>query len=159
MIDGQNQKNIMQVSLINAKIMESPGSFNLTLGSNAQGIAKSPLTKLEQTMLRVYIYIDDTFQFKTEVFGQSNSPILDLKVKIELPSSSGMIRLDMYDASGLTEEELLQIQNDYDEQQSLPKTNRGQKGSPPKRFTHHVKTNSGSIIEVTKLNHEALEIA
>ena len=39
-------------------------------------------------MLRVYIYIDDVFQYKTEIVGQSFKPILDLKLKIELHEKS-----------------------------------------------------------------------
>ena len=39
-------------------------------------------------MLRVYIYIDDIFQYKTEIVGQSFQPILDLKIKIVLPDGA-----------------------------------------------------------------------
>lgn len=57
-------------------------------------------------MLRVYIYIDDVFTFKTEIFGQSVCPILDLRLKFDLPENCQEIRLEMYDASSLSEEEI-----------------------------------------------------
>ena len=41
--------------------------------------------------------------------------VLDLKIKIELPSSSEVIRFDMYDASGLTDEDLDQIQIEFEQ--------------------------------------------
>jgi hypothetical protein len=49
-------------------------------------------------MLRVYVYIDDKFEYKTEIYGQSNTPILDLRLNIKLPENVQEIRFDMYDA-------------------------------------------------------------
>ena len=64
-------------------------------------------------MLRIYIYIDDVFQYKTEIFDQSNNPILDLNLRFELLEGSQGIRLDIYDASNLQEDELKLIQKEY----------------------------------------------
>lgn len=53
-------------------------------------------------MVRVYIYIDGSFFFKTEIFGQTNYTIIDLKLKISLPEDAQDVRFDMYDASNLS---------------------------------------------------------
>ena len=112
MIDSENEGNILQISFVNARIIENQGSFNLTLGSNyAAGAISSTKVPNPQnaTMLRIYIYIDDAFQYKTEIFGQSNTPILDLRIKIEIPPNSKTIRFDMYDAQNLAEIEMQQV--------------------------------------------------
>ena len=57
-------------------------------------------------MLRVYVYMDDFFIRKTDVQGPNNSPIIDLRMKVTLPSNAQEIRLDMYDCQNLTPEEL-----------------------------------------------------
>ena len=43
------------------------------------------------------------------MFGASNSPIIDLRLKISLPADCGEIRLDMYDCQHLATEELDQL--------------------------------------------------
>ena len=48
--------------------------------------------------IRISIYIDSVFIYKTEIFNQSNNPILDLKLKVVLPEDSHEIRFDIYDA-------------------------------------------------------------
>jgi len=57
-------------------------------------------------MLRIYVYLDDHFLYKTEIFDQSNSPILDLDLRFQLLDDSEEIHLDIYDASNLPEHEL-----------------------------------------------------
>ena len=68
-------------------------------------------TQAKSPMLRVYIYIDDVFQYKTEIIGQSFEPILDLKIKMNLPEHSNHVRLDMYDASNLSDEQIKKFQS------------------------------------------------
>jgi hypothetical protein len=60
-------------------------------------------------MLRIYVYIDDIFQYKTEIFSQTNNPILDLKLKVELLQTSQELRLDIYNACHLAESEIMKI--------------------------------------------------
>lgn len=48
-------------------------------------------------MLKVYVYLDDIFISKTDVLGQSNNPIIDLRMKVSLPVEAQEIRLDFYD--------------------------------------------------------------
>ena len=60
-------------------------------------------------MLRVYVYMDDLFIRKTDVQGPNNSPIIDLRIKVALPSDAREIRLDMYDCQNLTQQELQEL--------------------------------------------------
>lgn len=76
-----------------------PSQSGLT---RSQEISQSP-------KLRIFIYIDDVLWYKTEIFSQTNNPILDLRLKIDLPLQSQAIRFDMYDASHLNDGELNQI--------------------------------------------------
>ena len=64
-------------------------------------------------MVRVYIYIDGSFFFKTEIFGQTNYTIIDLKLKISLPEDAQDVRFDMYDASNLSNQQILDIKKQY----------------------------------------------
>ena len=50
------------------------------------------------TRLKLYLYIDDVFIFKSDVFGPSSSPIIDLRVRVELTADCKEVRLDLYDA-------------------------------------------------------------
>lgn len=68
----KNAVNILDLSIVNAQI------FNI---HNMQEYHQNP-------MLRIYIYIDDVFQYKTEIFDQSNNPILDLNLRFELLEGS-----------------------------------------------------------------------
>jgi hypothetical protein len=49
-------------------------------------------------MLRIYIYLDDVFQAKTEVVERSNHPILDINLILMLMETSKEVRVDIYDA-------------------------------------------------------------
>ena len=62
----------MDISIVNAQIFNIP---------NMHDYHHNP-------MLRIYIYIDDVFQYKTEIFDQSNNPILDLNLRFELLEGS-----------------------------------------------------------------------
>lgn len=79
--------------------------------------SQSGLTKSQEISqspkLRIYIYIDDVLWYKTEIFSQTSNPILDLRLKIDLPLESQEIRFDMYDAANLKDEEINQIQKMY----------------------------------------------
>ena len=63
-------------------------------------------------MIRVYLYLDDRFQAKTEIVERSNHPILDINIQLQLQEDSKEIRFDIYDASGLSENELDQIKEE-----------------------------------------------
>lgn len=60
-------------------------------------------------MLRVYVYVDDVCQYKTEIFSKIFNPILDLDITLELLQSHYELRLDFYDASMLSEDQINEI--------------------------------------------------
>ena len=66
-------------------------------------------------MLRIYMYVDDQLQYKSDVLPQSNSPIIDLRLKMSLPESVKEVRFDLYDASNLSAEDLSKLQEDIPE--------------------------------------------
>ena len=63
--------------------------------------------------LRLYIYVDEVLWYKSEIFSQTNNPILDLKLTMNLPLDVHDIRLDVYNCANLTEEEERDIQVQY----------------------------------------------
>ena len=61
------------------------------------------------------MYVDDQLQYKSDVLPQSNSPIIDLRLKMSLPESVKEVRFDLYDASNLSAEDLSKLQEDIPE--------------------------------------------
>ena len=61
------------------------------------------------------MYVDDQLQYKSDVLPQSNSPIIDLRLKMSLPESVKEVRFDMYDASNLSADDLAKLQEDIPE--------------------------------------------
>jgi hypothetical protein len=49
------------------------------------------------------------------VLPQSNTPIIDLRLKISLPENVKEVRFDLYDASNLSPEDLIKLQEDVPE--------------------------------------------
>ena len=109
------EHNNLQVSLVCAQVLEkqlTSRSINVnnSMGTikevNKQNILRDSYSynKNLMPMLRVYIYIDGAFFFKTEIFGKTNYTIIDLKLKISLPEDAQEVRFDMYDASNLSNE-------------------------------------------------------
>tara|TARA_B110000285_G_C15096476_1_gene602289 strand:- start:904 stop:1086 length:183 start_codon:yes stop_codon:yes gene_type:complete len=56
--------------------------------------------------IRLYIYIDDVFHYKTDIIEQSFQPIFDLRIKVNLPEPPHDVRIDVYDASDLSKESI-----------------------------------------------------
>lgn len=118
------EHNNLQVSLVYAQVLEK----QLTSRSNHVNNSMNNLQEVNQRnilrdsysynknlmpMVRVYIYIDGAFFFKTEIFGQTNYTIIDLKLKISLPADAQEIRFDMYDASNLSNEQITKLKQQY----------------------------------------------
>ena len=57
--------------------------------------------------IRLYIYLDDLFQAKTEIIYLEEG--INVDFELELQDDSKEIRIDKYDVSGLTEEQIDQI--------------------------------------------------
>lgn len=70
-------------------------------------------------MLRIYVYLDDKFNQKTEVIERPYQPILDINLNLQLQDDSKEIRFDVYDASALTEAELEQIKQEDNKIQNI----------------------------------------
>lgn len=118
------EHNNLQVSLVYAQVMEKQltsrsinvnNSMNTIREVNQQNMLRDSYSynKNLMPMVRVYIYIDGAFFFKTEIFGQTNYTIIDLKLKISLPEDAKEIRFDMYDASNLSSEQINEIKRQY----------------------------------------------
>ena len=54
-------------------------------------------------MIRIYIYIDDVFHYKTEIFEQNNCPVFDVNLSLNIAPENQEVRLDVYDASLISE--------------------------------------------------------
>ena len=74
-----------------------------------------PQDQQQQARLRIYMYVDDQLQYKSDVLPQSNTPIIDLRLKISLPENVKEVRFDLYDASNLSPEDLVKLQEDVPE--------------------------------------------
>ena len=60
-------------------------------------------------MARIFVYLDDVFQGKTELMDPTNYPIFDFELDLLLQETNKEIRFDLYDASGLTKQEIFKI--------------------------------------------------
>jgi len=115
---GSEPMDILQVSLVNAQILKrlfSNSDKNLAKGDIYGLNFHRPQDQQQQTRLRIYMYVDDQLQYKSDVLPQSNSPIIDLRLKISIPENIKEIRFDMYDASNLSPEDLVKLQEDQPE--------------------------------------------
>lgn len=61
------------------------------------------------------MYVDDQLQYKSDVLPQSNTPIIDLRLKISLPENVKEVRFDLYDASNLSADDLVKLHEDVPE--------------------------------------------
>jgi hypothetical protein len=73
-------------------------------------------------MARIFIYIDDMFQGKTELMDPSHYPIFNFNLDLILSESSKEIRFDLYDASGLTKHEIKKMRTSRRENPNIVRT-------------------------------------
>lgn len=114
---GSEPLDILQVSLVNAQILKrlfsNSDKAGTSKGNNIFGLNfHRPQDQQQQTMLRIYMYVDDQLQYKSDVLPQSNSPIIDLRLKMSLPEGVKEVRFDLYDASSLSAGDLSKLQED-----------------------------------------------
>ena len=57
-------------------------------GTTSQGGGHKLQYESKSTRLCLYIYIDEVFQFKTKIHGESSCPILDFLVKLAITNES-----------------------------------------------------------------------
>jgi len=105
--------------LVNAQILKRLFSNSDKTGGGKSDIYglnfHRPQDQQQQARLRIYMYVDDQLQYKSDVLPQSNTPIIDLRLKISLPENVKEVRFDLYDASNLSPEDLVKLQEDVPE--------------------------------------------
>ena len=92
-----NWESTISVQIVNAQILDVPPP-----STRSTPVSTNP-------MARIFVYIDDVFQGKTELMDPSNYPIFDLHLDLLVKEANQEIRFDLYDASGLTKQEIFKI--------------------------------------------------
>lgn len=84
--------------------------------SGGETLAQDPN---KQPKVRIYVYADDELWYKSQIFSQTSSPIFDIKLQMRVSQSTQQLRLDLYDASGLSDSEIEKINKLYSHETDL----------------------------------------